>query len=1341
MKKKELWKKVLSLVLCFCMTFGMGFTPNAVSYAKESTKKMLHYMHLNNNRGILGQDVKLEKGVSYTFSYAYKMVTGEHNVDTGMFVKVLDKGLNGSLGSVNTGYTYSSEKKAGETKGFTTVDVDGDSKAGKATYTFTWTKESGTGSVFFHVPTNKGAEFYLAGVTLYKSADAARTNLLKSIDETGNLNGWLHTNAWPVKDSATWTCNDGSDRYKVSVEDYDGTLFGESTMPQKMLYVDVTNDGVSKVFGQNVKLTKGSTYTISFQYKFVDGSMNTEAYFRVKDKFGGGSYKTYYCSNETGEKAFTVQQDNELGRVSYTFTHTGNTKEYGIGFEFLKPTKLYLADLQMYDISDETKANLFPAAKNESSLVGWRSDWRVAPADTADFDFLEGGKKLYNAKVMDYDANVFKGSSEPDKPTPPMEIHKMIHYTHLNNNRGIFGQNVTFEQGATYTLSYSYSMVKGEHNVDTGMFVKVLDKGLNGSIALVNTGYTFGSEKTAGEDKGFATAKIEGDSQRGRATYTFTWAKGSGTGSVYFHVVTNNSAEFYLADIKLYKNDDAEKSNLLQSVDRNENLNGWLHTAAVPESDATEWVCVDEKQERYKVAVEDYRAALFEEQGGGEEPGTPGSKMLRYQYLKNNGGIFGQNVAFEKNQEYTISFEYNMVAGDYNTDLLLKISETKFDNPTSVTGNVRYMSSEVTGGVKGFASKEEKGDAGKGRVTYTFKWEQESGDGSVWFHTPGGTTKEIEFYLANIVLYRTDDAKKTNLMASIDTNGTLKGWGHPWQKATDNATEWTAKVFNQPVYTVTVLDYNKTLFELSDWVEPAKPTGKQMIYVEVTAAGKDQFFGQNMKLEKGKTYTIAYQYKFLEGEMDESAYLRVKAELGSGVYKTYYGSSETGEKGFNLKTDKKTCTAFYTFTHQQETGVYGVGFQFTAPTKLYLADVTMYDTNDADKTNLLPACNDEHSLEGWRGDWTAAGRGTEFVLKGKQGEVQYTAALRNYDAAVFQPDPELPPKMVYIENNGTYRQLIQRVKLEVGETYRFSFCVASPVALKGMVMHKGERVTIFNNMSPINDPDYTKDYYEVEFEFTLPSQHGGENVDLGNVFVGIQFPAGANGYVFRPKLWNVNDPEKENIYKNPGFNKGLDNWAFSWGAWFIAGLQGMGLNEYEAEGKFKLQVMDYDEQKFITYYDDSRIDDGEWWSADDVKAHEKKTSALVKGRYMHKDKKPIRDAELELKSLKESFTCKTDDEGRFEFADVPEGYYKLYVVQKTEGQTEQIETGFAASIKDGYKVNIDVYSDGTVINALEPWVIALIGGGAAVLIAAVTVGSISIVRRRKKKPMQTEQEK
>ena len=102
MKKKELWKKVLSLVLCFCMTFGMGFTPNAVSYAKESTKKMLHYMHLNNNRGILGQDVKLEKGVSYTFSYAYKMVTGEHNVDTGMFVKVLDKGLNGSLGSVNT---------------------------------------------------------------------------------------------------------------------------------------------------------------------------------------------------------------------------------------------------------------------------------------------------------------------------------------------------------------------------------------------------------------------------------------------------------------------------------------------------------------------------------------------------------------------------------------------------------------------------------------------------------------------------------------------------------------------------------------------------------------------------------------------------------------------------------------------------------------------------------------------------------------------------------------------------------------------------------------------------------------------------------------------------------------------------------------------------------------------------------------------------------------------------------------------------------------------------------------------------------------------------------------
>ena len=367
-ERKKILKKQLCFILCLCMAFGLGSYSGPVVHAQEPAKKMIHYKHLDNNRGILGQNVNFEKDVTYTFSYSYSMVTGEHNADTGMFAKVLGKALNGSIGSVNTGYLYSSEKKAGETKGFTTVDVDGDNKTGKATYTFTWTKESGTGSVFFHVPANKGAEFYLAGVTLYKSTDAAKTNLLKSIDETGNLNGWLHTNAWPVKDSATWTCNDGSDRYKVSVEDYKGALFGEITTPQKMLYVDVTNDGVSKVFGQNVKLTKGNTYTISFQYKFVDGSLNTDACFRVKDKFGGGSYKTYYCSNETGEKAFTVQQDNELGRVSYTFTHTGNTKEYGIGFEFLKPAKLYLADLQMYDVSDETKANLFPAAKNESSL-------------------------------------------------------------------------------------------------------------------------------------------------------------------------------------------------------------------------------------------------------------------------------------------------------------------------------------------------------------------------------------------------------------------------------------------------------------------------------------------------------------------------------------------------------------------------------------------------------------------------------------------------------------------------------------------------------------------------------------------------------------------------------------------------------------------------------------------------------------------------------------------------------------------------------------------------------------------------------------------------------------
>ena len=613
-------KKIVSIMLSLCLLAGMVCFGSSffTVRATDTPVRMIHYKHNNNNRGVIGQDVSFEKDVTYTFSFAYSMVSGEYNQNTGMYAKVLGKGLKGSILSVNDGYLYSSTVQAGSEKGFATEKLEGDTAKGIATYTFTWTGESGTGSVFFHVPANKSAEFYLADVTLYKSADATKTNLLQSIDETGNFNGWLHTGAWPEKDATTWVCNDGGERYTATIEAYD-----------------------AEKFYTRIEMTK-----------------------------------------------------------------------------------------------------------------------------------------------------------------------KMIHYTHNNNNRGVIGQDVSFEKDVTYTFSFAYSMVSGEYNQNTGMYAKVLGKGLKGSILSVNDGYLYSSTVQAGSEKGFATEKLEGDTAKGIATYTFTWTGESGTGSVFFHVPANKSAEFYLADVTLYKSADATKTNLLKSIDETGNFNGWLHTGAWPEKDATTWVCNDENVngERFTATIEEYDADLFY---SGE---VRDKYMIHYLHNNNNRGFVGQDVNLEQGQMYTVSFDYSMVQGGFNltSGMYFKVLSHALygTNPAKLADAVLYSSDVNAGEAGGFTTGEVQEVAGRGTATYTFTWTEATGTGSVFFHIPA--SQSAEFYFANMTLYKSDDTQKSNLLVPESVTNDLTGYTHSAVKPSAGNKVWEVNDGGLR-YTLTLEDFDMNI--------------------------------------------------------------------------------------------------------------------------------------------------------------------------------------------------------------------------------------------------------------------------------------------------------------------------------------------------------------------------------------------------------------------------------------------------------------------------------------------------------------------------------------------------
>ena len=1295
----------------------------------EEEPKMIYVNSVTTQSGkVLGMLAKnLETNTKYTISFKCKVEEGKfENKDTDtVYLRVRkDKVRGGST-------MYEGHVAPGTGKGFNSYELDADGYTRR--YTFTTDATSTDYGINFEF--NKAMKMYLADFKVYKTDDTTQTSVLPISADPNALITNVDTKRTPgefgwdgdyptlakyneAKTEMTYGNSSGT-FYTITLKDYDAENVFVPVTPveePKMLYIDSVSTQAGKVLAMLAQnLEKSTKYTISFKCKVAEGKFanddTDDVYMRVrKDKVNGGT--TLYESNAVkgttkGFKNYELDADGYTRR--YTFTTNDTSTDYAISFEFNRAMKMYIADFKVYKTDDAEKTNVMPISGNSNVLItnvdtkrtagafGWDADWpTLAKYNDAKTEMTFGNASgtFYTVTLLPYDEeSIFvpgQGEVGPEPGPEPLPAGKKMIELEVNKEGAnqIFAQNVTLEKGKKYTLSFQYAFEEGVMNTTT--FVQV--KAKLGS----NKYTTYRSSHETGE-KGFESVTY--DKATGKATYTFTHKEETGEYGIGFTSV--KPFKMYLADVKLFDVTDKAKNILASDGNEEKSLQGWR----------SDWREAGENEEfvlktsegviLYTATMQMYDADVF-------KPGIEiGPKMIYLETTKDGKGqIFGQNVNLEKGKTYTISFQSKFVEGGINTSTYVRVK--------AALGSGKYTTYHSThfDGEKGFTVTEDEATC----TTYcTFTHTQPTGQYAIGFET----LKQAKIYLGNVKLYEASDKAKKNLLPAKEFEQySLNGWRSDYVLAGDVQKFELKDKKGVLFYRATLQKYDKKTFE-------PKKIDPTMIYVVADKNGKDQVFGQNIKLEKGKNYTISFRYKFEEGDMDSSVFFRVKDGLKTGKYKSYHSSNSTGDKGFELQYNKKTCEAKYSFTHTGENGTYAVGFQFSGATKFYITDFKAYETTDPEQKNLLPSRRNEDTLIGWGSDWASAEAEKTFQPKKKDGTVLYTANVMPLDESIFQPDPKLPNKMVYIENNGTYRQLVQRVKVKPGKTYRFSFGVASPIAAQGMVMHKGERVVIFNNMKPINDPDYKKDYYEVVFEFTLPETFGGEPVDTSNVFVGIQFPAGTIAYVFDPKLWDITDSEQDNLYVNPGFNKGLDNWCFSWGAWFIPGLQGMGLTEFEKENEFKLQVMEYDEQKFITYYDDSRFNDGEWWSPDDI-VKDKPGRAIVEGDFKTTDGSPISDAKMVLKSVRGSMECETDKDGKFKFEKLQAGFYELYYTD-TEGTL--VKTSFAQNIKEGYTVKVNVFAEG-VTKGLTPLALFLIADG---VVAAGVAGTVFTLRFRKRK--------
>lgn len=612
----------------------------------------------------------------------------------------------------------------------------------------------------------------------------------------------------------------------------------------------------------------------------------------------------------------------------------------------------------------------------------------------------------------------------------------MIHYKYYKNNGGILGQSIKLYQDETYTISFQYKMVEGEYNEQ--VFLKILPDDMANAVkylgdsglteedvvddGITDEGTTDGGETGDTEtttlrcayNSGYTPstdpdvivdAKYDAENEftykhdgNGIAIYTFTWPYETGKASILFHTpggqeeLTAKDIEFYFANMTLTSSDSATTDDTLESVDKNNDLRGWRHP----------YYFANDKEMvftplwyLYTATLMDYDENIFQ-------------KMIHYKDLKAGQGIFGQNINLEYEQNYTISFDYHMLQQSYNTDngLQLKIAKST-GSVEEVTGtNIVFDSSIATGTTGGFATEELQGNAITGKVTYTFKWTEANDEGHefVYLQTPGGTDTEVEFYLANMTLYKSADSNKINLLEDINSTATLNGWRHPGTGETDSTVpsadevKWTAVTSEVARYNVEVV-----IADRDDYFQMEE----KMIHIKTTEHVAGNTFGKIVALEADKQYTISFQYKFREGHINESVIVRVRHpyDTNTGIAHNYFTSSPTAgtttEKAFDSTTydnTNTTGTATFTFTNVAE-GNYGIGFEFITGTStdMYLSNFIVYETSNNRKVSYGDYSN--FGTNEWRGYYTVASGDTWTCTENQIP--RYTATITTHDEKAF----------------------------------------------------------------------------------------------------------------------------------------------------------------------------------------------------------------------------------------------------------------------------------------------------------------------------------------------------
>ncbi len=927
-------KKIIAILLSVILVIsGVPMLVGA-----SGTKSMLHIVESTTSTSsdvfVLKTNSALEPGKEYTVSFDSAFVSGSlgGEIIFGIFgnAKPASGRIYGDiLRATNTGYgtAFSKTTREGNNIQYTfTLNEDEIDDSGRFFAGFYFSRTSDT--VF---------DFYLSDFVLYESTDKTKTNLLSQEVDATTMGKWYRD----YGSSAEGTTEFAQNVYTATLLSYDASVFA---LPETMLHVVRTSTGGQRLIQKlpaNV-LEEGVEYTISFNYNFVNGALNSGVYVGLfgetatdmkGDAFIRASRTSFGCKN-------TFAEDDNGVNVKYTFTLNegeltdASYTDYYVGFYYVlnETVEFYISDFVMYASSDAQKTNLLRKNSSSTTLDDWYNNYNSGTSITSTSNIVE---------YVEYDASMFT-------------VYKtMLHIARSSTGENKLVQRLPsgiLKEGVEYTLSFDYKFVSGGLNngVYVGLFGET-DAEMNADAPIRASRNSFGCSDLFGETDDGINVK-----------YTFTLAEGELTNAAYTDIYVglyyklSQPAELYMADLVMYESSDSAKVNLLSKDEYSNTLSGWYNNYNKGSSVSSTGSLAE---------YVEYNKEYF------ARPKT----MLHVNRSSSGQNRLVQKLPadiLEEGVEYTISFDYNFVSGGLNNGVYVGLfGETDAD---------MYADAPIRASRTAFGCSDLFGETDDGiNVKYTFTLSDGELTNAAYTDIYVGFyfTNPAKFYVGDLVMYKSADAKKTNILLKNEHSTDMTGW---YNNYNNGAGENYPAVYASSQY----VPYDESYFT----------PPKTMLHVKTAETiGNDETLLQHITaLEAGKEYTLSFKYRFENGAFDNDL-LRIglfgyNGTSGMKWDKVIRGNLNAFDQFTSFEYDGVNAALTFTLTEEEVAAYtqFSIGFYFyktsSMITEFYIADMVMYETADADKTNVL--FHDEYAdnTDGWYRNWGKASAATGYTV-------------------------------------------------------------------------------------------------------------------------------------------------------------------------------------------------------------------------------------------------------------------------------------------------------------------------------------------------------------------------